>query len=330
MSDLNIRLSTASDFDTVLLFNQKAYPHKKKIKEVLTFWSTRSKDAVEKNLVLVDSKNNVHGQMFVSEMAYYYKGQKVDSYWEYDLIVEENLRKSAWGVDLLLYCMDLYPNSCSTGSGPQALPVHLKLGKKKLGEIKKYVKVRNLFYLLSSYGREEISITKFPKEIIQDDHHFYKIGISEVPDFKDPFNNDYFEISRDKLFLEWRFFSGLHNYVFYKDSESNCYFVVRTIKKKGFTALVLVDYRFTLENVGQFDSIINAFREIASRLRLGLMICGSSLSSVDTVLENHNFKSIGRPRPILGLLKCKDRKGDIENRNFCFITLADSDGETNW
>lgn len=328
--DLIIRKATSSDIDNILSFNQKSYPQKTKIRECLSFWRSKSPDAINKNILIVDTNNFVHGQMFVSDMTYYYKGQRIDSFWEYDLIVEEELRKSAWGVDLVLYSMDLYPNSCSTGSGPQALPVHLKLGQKLLGEIKKYVGIVNPLYLFTSIHRGEINAKDFPNNVNRGEFHFEKVEVGSLPSLTVPFNQDLFEIARERDYLKWRFFSGLHEYVFYKDSLSDCYFVVRTIVKKKITALVLVDYRFDITKPESFQTILSACRTIASKLNLSIIISGSSLAVTDSVFEKYRFKSIGRPRPVLGFLKCKDRKEDIDKRNFCFITLADSDGETNW
>ena len=330
MDEFKIRKTTSADYESILLFQQKAYPHKKRIKESLAFWRSQSLEAAEKNIILVDDKGNVHGQMFVSDMAYYYKGKKIESVWEYDLFVEEYFRKSAWGVDLVLYCMDLYPNACSTGSGPQALPVHLKLGQKMLGEVRKYVRMGNPFYLVTSFRRGEVKTDGFPESITVKGARYDKVNMNELPDLSEPFNVDYFEIARQKSFFEWRFFSGYHDYAFYKENDGNDFFVVRTIVKKGITALVLVDYRFNVSNAVSFNSMVNAIRSIAAKLHLSVIICGSSFAVSDQVLEKHGFKSIGRPRPIIGFLKCNDRKEDIVNRNFCFVTLADSDGETNW
>ena len=67
-----------------------------------------------------------------------------------------------------------------------------------------------------------------------------------------------------------------------------------------------------------------------SKLHLGMLIVGSSLKVVDYVLERHGFKSVGRPRPVMGLVKVKEYKEIINSREFLFTTFADSDGETNW
>ena len=91
----------------------------------------------------------------------------------------------------------------------------------------------------------------------------------------------------------------------------------------------LVDYRCNISD-SNIEIIYEAVKKVTKKLRLPVIVWGSTLAGVDKALERHHFKSIGRPRPVLGFLKCKDRLKDIENRNFALVTLADSDGETNW
>lgn len=321
-------MSTNQDFSKILDYNHKTYPNRKRIEDKLRFWFSRTEKSIMKNLLLVDENDVVHGQLLVSDMSYYYGGHKIEAEWLFDWIVDEEIRKTAMGVSLILVCKGKYPKSCSTGSGPQALPIHIKLGNKKIGEIKKYMSITPL-YLLTSFLRGELPKDKFPRMIklkgkifkIADKQNFRSLNV--------PFNGELLEIARDKDYIDWRFFSGLHEYVVYQDDKDQ-YFVVRTIVKKCVTCLVLVDYRHDVNIKEEFDDIIKAVKQIARELGLSMVICGSSLSSIDIVLEQHKFKAVGNPRPIVGFVNCKGRESDIEKRNFCFVTLADSDGETNW
>lgn len=330
MEKLIIRKTDIADREKLVSFNERIYPSKKRIKECQDFWASQTPDAVNNNIVLVDEEGNIHGQMFTTGMNYYYNGNNVQSVWLYDLIVEEQLRKSAWGVDMIVYAMSLYPNSCSTGSGPQALPLHLKLGNKMLGEIRKYVKIVNPFYFFSALNKGELKKKDFPSVVLVNGHSFFKVKFDQFPELKGSYNENLFEIGRSKEFVQWRFYNNFHDYAVYKDECSKNYFVVRTIVKKGVTSLVLVDYRFCIDKIEEFSGILSATGAIAKQLHIPVIICGSSHSACDSVLEAKRFKSVGRPRPIIGFVKCKDRKVDIESRKFCFVTLADSDGETNW
>ena len=318
------------DLEALAEFNTRIYPEKTiDSKKYLEFWLLKDDAEISDYLVLKDDDGTIRGQILTSPMAYYYNQNCIGTVWLFDLIVDEKLRKTAWGVDLLLSCMETYPTSCSTGSGPTALPLHLKLGNKMLGEIRKYVGIVNPLYLFSSYARKAVLVERYPSEIDVNHVHFCKISKEQLPSFDGPFNEDLFEITRDKNYLKWRFFNDLHQYAFYL-AEDNCsFFVVRSILLKGFRVLELVDYRCTVDDAN-FESIIKAANKVAKAIHLPVIVCGSTLDVFDKVLERHHYRAMGRPRPVIGFVKCKDRKEDVTQRRFCFVTLADSDGETNW
>lgn len=322
-----IKNLSANHLDRLYAFNSRIYPDKAiPAKAYIDFFLSKSEKELENCIVLENQQEEIVGQIMASSMSYYLDGEKVDSVWLYDLIVDEQLRKSAWGIDLLLYCMEQHPNSCSTGSGPTALPLHLKLGNKMLGEIRKYVKIVNPFYGVPSFKRGIVPIDKFPKE-----HDSYrKIGKDKLHDLTKPFNQSLFEITRDRAFLQWRYFSPLHSYAFYQDMQSDDYFVLRTTVMHGIAVMLLVDYRCGMDDGTSFENMLAAVIRITKQLHLPIIVCGSTLAVIDQVLEKHYFRSYGRPRPVIGFVKCKDRKQDIADRKFCFVTLADSDGETNW
>lgn len=327
---MKIEKVSQDDLANLCEYNTRIYPEKTiASKRYLEFWLAKPDAKMDDYLILKDEKGRVHGQILSSPMSYYLKGKLNHTVWLFDLIVDKELRKSAWGVDMLLQCMELHPASCSTGSGPAALPLHLKLGNKMLGEIRKYVGIVNPFYLITSFHRGAVAIEKYPQEIVIGKTRYRRIIKEKLPSFNTHFNEGLFEIGRDKSFLEWRFFSGLHQYAFYLAENRNTYFVVRSILLKGFRVLELVDYRCQATEA-EFEKILKAVHQVAKKTCLTIVVCGSTMATFDSVLERHHYRSMGRPRPVIGFVKCKDRKKDIDDRNFCFVTLADSDGETNW
>lgn len=312
-------------------YNRKIYPGKViSHEQYLDFWFGRNEHALDQCLILQDEDGSIHGQILASEMSYYYKQERTDTVWLFDLIVDEELRKDGWGVDLLLACMDKHPRSCSTGSGPTALPIHLKMGNKMLGEIRKYVGIINPLGMFTSIFRGNIKAEKFPPYVMVDGKTFRKLTREEMPEMSKPYNDDLFEIARDKDFLQWRYFNDLHPYAFYKDEQSDDYFVVRTTVQKHITVMLLVDYRCNMSNSTAFETIYHAVKKVMNKMHVGMLIAGSSLKVVDDVLESYRCRSVGRPRPVIGFVKVKDRKADIEARQFLLTTFADSDGETNW
>lgn len=327
---MKIRRVRTADFESLCDFNTRIYPDKYiDSKRYLEFWMSKNNAKIEDDIILIDDEGVIYGQILTSPMSYFLKGKRNATVWLFDLIVDEELRKSAWGVDILLQCMETYPTSCSTGSGPAALPLHLKLGNKMLGEIRKYVGIVNPFYLITSFRRGAVAIEKYPQLVVSGQVQYRRIAKEELPTLEVPFNDGLMEIGRDKSFLEWRFFSGFHQYAFYLAEDGKSYFVVRSILLKGFRVLELVDYRCTAGEKA-FECILRAVHKVAKKACLPVVACGSTLAPFDAVLERHHYRSMGRPRPVIGFVKCKDRKEDIAQRNFCFVTLADSDGETNW
>lgn len=329
--ELHIATTQEINQEKIILYNEKSYPEKVvRARDYLTFRFSKSPIEMDNGIYLVDHEQNVYGQILTSTMSYYYKNEKVDTVWLFDLIVDEELRKEGWGVDILLACMDKHPRSCGTGSGPAALPIELKMGFKMLGEIRKYVGLANPLCMLTSPFRGNIKAEKFPSTVIANSRKFRKLTREEMPDLTKPYNDNFFEITRDREFLQWRYFNDLHSYAFYKDEQSNDYFVLRTTIQKHITVMLLVDFRCNMSDTKSFEIIYKATKKVMSNLHIGMLIAGSSLKVVDDVLEAHCFKSIGRPRPVIGFVKVKDRKADVEARNFLLTTFADSDGETNW
>ena len=328
---MEIRTANNSDINSLYEFNTKSFPEKViNSKKYIDFWLSKSFDAINNITLLLDDQNKIVGQTIMSSMAYYYQQEKIKSVWGFDLIVNEKYRKESWGLDLMLFNGKINPKGWATGSGSLALAINLKLGMKLVGQIKKYVGIINPFWIFTAIGKKPISRKKFPIIINFSNIAFHLIDKDKIPILTNPFNSNLLEIVRDSDFLKWRYFNDLHQYAFYKDFDSNIYFVLRTTVFHHIKVLLLVDYRCDSQKKEQFETILFAAKKIASKLHLPILITGSYLKTFDEILENDHFISIGRPRPILGHIKCKDRKEDIDNRNFVFVTLADSDGETNW
>lgn len=289
---MEISRASLEDLEKLYEFNTRMFPEKViETKRFFCFWLSKGDARICENLVLKDGEGRIHGQILTSPMSYYYGQDRKEAIWLFDLIIDEDLRKTAWGVDLLLACMDVHPTSCSTGSGPAALPLHLKLGNTMLGELRKYVSIVNPLYLLSSFHRKRVRVESFPKEIKSVAGSFRRVCKNELPTYDAPFNKTLFEISREKSFLEWRFFNDLHQYVFYLNKESKSYFVVRSILMKGLRVLELVDYRCSADRYS-FELLIKAVHKVVSAVHLPVVVCGSSLDSFDAVLERHRYRSI--------------------------------------
>ena len=327
---MEIRSTTIEDSAALIRYQIKMYPERGTVFpfHYLSFWFSKHDDA-DKSFIIEDS-GVVYGQDLFSSMTYWYQGEKTDGVWEFDLIVDESLRKDNWGLDLLMAALNRYEHIFATGSNDTALKIHRKLGKSFLGELRKYVLLINPLYLPIAFFKGNVLKQSFPAEVEIDGATFDNVDSDAYPELMQPFNSNLLEFGRDKDYLNWRY-GQLHEYVFYRQRGSTNYFVVRTIIKSHITALVIVDFRCELSECGQYQNIVKAAINIAKYLRLPVLITGSSLALTDSVLEDKGFKSVGRPRPIIG----KDErfihhKEVVDARNFCLVTLADSDGEVNW
>ncbi len=325
----NIRHLTQQDIPQLVKYNEKTFPERgEEEKRIIDFWLARRENAIE-DFICVEKDGVFYGEVLFSAMSAYYKGEYEEAQWGFDLVVDEELRKEAIGLDLIQYHMKDYPNQYCTGSGPLAVKLNQKMGRMLLGDIRKYVKIVNPIWVLTAAFRGKIPTRKFPKTIGK---AWEKVENAEqLPNIPQPYNGNILEIGRDKEYMKWRFFSGLHPYAMYKNTNNNDYFVVTTTVQKHLTAIVLMDFRCSLDDTEGFSAIVEATHKLANKLHLPISICGSSHAVIDNILEQNGYKSVGRPRPIMGKRKkYKAEKDAIKARTFTLVTLTDSDGEIYW
>ena len=326
---MKVRELQAKDLEKLYAFNDRMFPEREvKSREYMQFWLSKSAEEMNYDFVIVDDNDDIHGEILSSTMSYFYEGKLSDSLWGFDLIVEDELRKEGWGVDIQLYRNQVYPVSFGTGVAPTALKIQSKMGYALLGHIRKFACVVSPFWAALSVVRKRVSPNSYPDSITFGGHGFIKTRRENLPNLNKPFNEHLWEPARDNKYLSWRYFSPLHEYVFYKDLNSDDFFVMRSVVFKHLVVNMLVDYRCDIKSAESVESIIKAAEKVTKSIHLGVLVTGSSLASFDKVLKKRHYIEMGDPRPINGIIKVKDRKKDIESRDFCFVTFADSDGET--
>lgn len=326
---MEIRSLKKEDLDSLCEFCGRMFPERTNQRQIFEFWFGKSGDEISRSFVLADD-NKIDGQLICSSFSYYWHNTKANGLWGFDLIVDPSRRKENYGIDLMVDVKAANKNVFATGSNDGALKLNFLLGYKLMGYVKKYVRIVNPLWFFSSLFRCAVPASKFPVKIQCGRRVFTRTEVVDMPSYEVPFNDDLLEIGRDKEFLNWRYGTSLHDYVIYLDEDAKSYFVVRTIIKAHMSALVLVDYRCDVNKGAEFCDILSGAKTVANRLRIPMLITGSSLSKIDSILEKKWFKSIGRPRPIISVLKCKEYTAEIEDRNFTLVTLADSDGEILW
>lgn len=327
---MEFRCANKGDLSELYRFSHSMYPDRTNYKELIDFWVSKDTDEISNIVLAVDEDNKIKGQQFFSTMKYNWEGERKDGVWAFDLIVDEDLRSESQGFALMWYCRKVHRNTLSTGSNDISLPINLKIGNAYIGNLKKFVGITNPLYLPFAINRGVVKREAFPDSVDVKGMSFRKVDVKDMNLQTDVYNDGLLEIDRSKEFLNWRYSNDIHEYVIYKSASSDDYFVVRTIEKKHISALVLIDYRCSLDSSEMFDCIFKASKKIACSLKLPIMIFGSSLKITDDICRKHGFRSVGRDRPILGMLKVANWKEQIEARNFTLVTLADSDGETTW
>ncbi|MGV8092856.1 MAG: hypothetical protein AB2L24_13445 [Mangrovibacterium sp.] len=327
---MQIKFFESLDYNKFIDFNKQIFPERINSQSIIDFWFNKSKTESALSIILKGDNEEIWGQNIHSSMFYYLENEKVYGEWGFDYIVREDKRKDGYGIDILQFALKHKDTIFAVGSGPLALKIELKMGFKLLGELKKYVSIANPFWLSTSIFRGIIPIKKFPLDVNIKGVKYILTTEHNLLDFCKPFNRNLLEFGRDKAFLNWRYFSGLHEYALYKKADGEDYFVLRTIVLKRITCLVLVDYRCDFSNPEDFESQIEVVKKVAGKLKLAIIITGSSLHIIDKILGKKYFKSIGPPRPIISSREFKEKSENIINREFIFSTLADSDGEILW
>ncbi len=326
-----IKFVEQSELDEIYSFNKQVFPTKHSSGRILKFWFSKHPEEITFCVILRGESEEIWGQSLYSTTTYFYNEQLLKGEWFYDFIIREDKRRLGFSSALINFVSrHINIPIFAVGAGPVSLKIQKSTGFKFLGELKKYIGIIKPLYLTTSLMRGNIPRKRFPESISIKEASYSLIDKEIEFDQKYAFNKNLIEFGRDNAFIKWRYFSGLHEYAFYKKDQSDDFFVLRTIVKKKITCLVLVDYRCNTSDQTGFVSIMKAIKKIARKVHLGILITGSSLKCIDIILEKNYFRAIGRHRPIMatGLLDIDSDK--ISDRSYIFLTLGDSDGEIVW
>jgi hypothetical protein len=321
-----IRKCQEDDYLSLIAFNKEVYPKRKQrfVEQLMDFrYKNRMSDFCN-NFILTDG-NQIYGQSLCSSLSYYFENQIKHGFWGFDFFVKKDKRRDGFGIDMMEAITSMGSEQWGTGVSDEALKIDLYLGYKLVGELKKYFRLQNPFCWIVSLFKN-YSKAKYPQFISK----FSCVDRNNVPSYTEIFNDGLVEFVRGTNFLTWRFFDVPHHYAFYKDNDSDDYFVVRVIKKMGFAILVIVDYRCDLSHPLSFTSIIDATRELAKKLNCSFILTSSTLRVSDDLLEKISFKVLGKNRVMISTMVKKEHLDKIKRREFALVTLADSDGEILW
>lgn len=299
-------------------------------KNLARFWFYRTADTY-RYMMIIKEKGKIVGQTYLIPANYYWNGVKHEATWSFDLFVNFDKRKSAYGTDLMMETRSQPGDSFNTGANDASLALQRVLGYKRIGSIRKYVGVGSVFGFSRMIYPKKIPISNFPIQVKSKNLLFEKIEEIKAIAKEKPFNTELLEWGRDKEFVSWYY--GSHNvneYAIYKECGSGNYFVVRPIYHAHVPLLALVDFRCPLDKGAMFEAIVETVRKISQQLYIPFIVSSSTLAVTDRVLESSGFRSIGRPRPVMSKKKWKGMEERIDTRTFLQVNFVDSDGEAGW
>ena len=335
---MKINFYHESDHQKFIDFNATAFPERGQLGKKLTnfryFNPLHSGNFAQDNILSFDDSGEISGQALYHPAKYNFENETRAMEWGFDLFVRPDMRSESVGLHLMEYIKaQKHTPIFASGVGEKALKIEKFFGYHVIGYLKKYYKIANPFFLITGLlAPKNIKPSQFPKAVVVGNKRFERTTFENLWNVSEPYNNNLLEFARDREFLQWRYYSEGFGYAVYRfvgDSpQKPLYFVVRTVKIKKITTLVLVDYRYDTSKKEQLELILDAVAKVCGRLFLPIIVTGSSHQITDDVMESKKFKVTGKDRPIICNKKeYKQFKEAIANRNFIFSTLADSDGE---
>lgn len=333
-----IRNCRKDEIEELVDYASSIYPYRYKteknrirFKNLARFWFCRTPDTY-RYMMLIKEGGRIVGQTYLIPTDYHWEGIRCEAAWSFDLFVDPDKRKSAYGAELMMATRSLPGDSFSTGANDDALPMLRLLGYTHIGNIRKYVGCGAFFGLFRIFYAGRISVRSFPPSVEVRDVIFDRTDDASAIAVQKPFNVGLLEWGRNDDFVSWYY--GPHNvneYAIYRKRGADDYFVVRPIRHAHVTMLALVDFRCPLEKGDDaFRTIVEAVREITHRLHIPFIVSSSTLAVTDRVLESFGFHSVGRPRPVMSTRKWKGMEERIAARDFLQVNFVDSDGEAGW
>lgn len=299
-------------------------------RKLACFWFARTPDTF-RYMVFMKEQGRIVGQNYAIPTNYYWEGVRNEATWTFDLFVDADKRKSAYGTDIMMEVRSQPGASFNTGANDTSLVLQYVLGYMRIGSIRKYVGFSSFFGLFRVFSSHKIPVSAFPLSTKTGNTVFEKVSDAGVIATDQPFNRNLLEWGRDRDFVCWYYGPfNVNEYVIYKEQGSRNYFVVRPIRHAHLPMLALVDFRCPLEHGGKFREMVCAIRKIARQLMLPCIVASSTLAVTDGVLESAGFRSIGKPRPVMSKKKWKGMEAHIDARAFVQVNFVDSDGEARW
>ncbi len=329
---MTIRKIDPSDIQSLIKFNNEAFPERDRVEESIKYRFIQNPNVVnaESETLIAENENKeIVGQMMLMPSEFKFSENLYAAYWGMDLFVKDLYRGSPAGTIL---CKKALKSKFHFGLGLSdlSLRIHLAFGEKVIGHLSTYIKFKNP--LLNFFKSKNKGNIKAPEFIYSNNSKFVKVtNPEEIQSNNGYWNSHLLEFTRDTSFLKWRYFYYPDKFFLYKlyndgneTEASSTYFVVRPVVWKNIDCLLLLDYRFPYDEPKLFNAIVKAAHKLTGKLKLTATITGCSLPTYNNLLKKNLFFRFGSKMDIITNFKLIEEDKALTTDNV-LVTFADSD-----
>ena len=324
-----------NQFNDFFEFNKKIFPERKNVPAYFQYFYQTNPLLPENKPVgylALSDQNEITGQFLLSPVTWCNGEEQGRGYWGCDYYVSTDFRGSGAGAMLALKAIHGHKPYFTIGATEEAKKISLSLKAIQVGDLYKYIRVRNLtapaktiLHKIFNTSPLPPSEKKWPDSIDLKEARFERTN----KPFHTHCHFPALSFDRSQDYMDWRFLHSMFPYYIYRHNNRPDYFVCRSMIWRGLVMLVLVDYRTDTENPKGFSTLLRAVTKLATRLGVDGTMTFSSLSVYDKILEQGHFFRIGRPLPILTNLPQEWDENAMLNRRAVLATLADCDIDFN-
>lgn len=305
----------------IIEFNKRSFPLRKGIEQ--SFEERFFKNPFNENSILncsfvSDDDDRILGQFLVMANRFYFGNKTFNGNWGFDFIIDEELRGKKFGKTMAEKVMKC-PNYSVVGISKASEAIHLKNGNIEVGTAQRFIKQTSfsaIFLSIIQKSKPTIYLKEFSSEDVTVNLITDTKKIKAIPNW----NTSILEWDRSLEFLKWRFFAAENKYGFYQSEKENFYFVVREVIWKNMKVLLLVDYRYKIEEAHQFQNILKLAHNMAKKMNCAALLNVSSFEK--TEMFKSGFRKFGEPLQIM-------TTADFTKKNpAVLLTFADSDLDT--
>lgn len=334
-----IRNFEDKDYQSLIEFNASIFSKRDKIEESIIhrfFQNPFAKGSKSNILIALDDNGKIIGQILVMPSEFTHEGKVYPAFLGMDYFVAAEARNSLAGIRIANKYKDLEYNF-GIGLSDASLAIMQAFKVPVVGYMSKYIKLTSIFsifrFLFASKIKTETDIVP-PAIINSKTGRFVRVfNAHDINSETGYWNRNLLEFTRNKAFVNWRFYSYPDKYFVYKYLSNNLannvlpnYFVVRPIIWKNVSCLLLVDYRFDPEQKDMFNTILNSVGKLSGELNMAATITGCSLPECEVHLRKNLFFKFGRKMEIVTRYPISKNKNDFDE-NSVLVTFADSDGD---